>query len=120
MQIRFPQIDGLELMRPPVSYAQRTRPVSAWTAKRRPSVTPKYAIPSTTTGDDSTLALVSSRHTGRPLRRPRAVTEPSCELTIRRLPAIAGVDALGPDFQVQRILPVSATRATVRPSNVFW
>ena len=41
MQSRFPQIDGLELMRPPVWYAQRTRPVCALTAKTRPSVAPK-------------------------------------------------------------------------------
>ena len=43
MQTRPRASEGLELIRPPVSNAQRTWPVSASTAKSRPSVAPKYA-----------------------------------------------------------------------------
>ncbi len=41
MQTLFPESDGLELMSPPVSYAQRIRPEAASTANMWPSLAPK-------------------------------------------------------------------------------
>src|SRR5213078_4333874 len=96
MQIRRPNTDGLELMRPPVWYAQRMRPLTVLTANRRPSVAPKYAVLSITTGDDSTFAATCSCHSVWPSDRASALTVPLVDETIRRSPAMAGVDGFGP------------------------
>ena len=120
MQTRPSASEGLELIRPPVSYAQRIRPVSTSTAKRRPSVAPKKTVSSTTAGDDSTLALVRSCQTSLPLFRVSAVTVPSFELTMSLSPAIAGVDGFGAVLTFfQTTLPVSASIAHVSPRNVL-
>ena len=120
MQTRPRARDGLELIRPPVSYAQRTWPVSASTANSRPSVAPKYATPSTTAGDDSTIAFVRSCQTTLPLFRVSAVTVPSFALTMRLSPEIAGVDGLCASLtRRQRTLPVAASIAQVSPLNVL-
>src|SRR5262245_39428698 len=95
-QTRPPKTDGLALMRPPVWYAQRMRPECALTANTRPSCDPKYTVPSTTTGDDSTFPAVWTRHRSWPDSRSRAVTVPSCEATRTRGPSIAGLDGSVP------------------------
>jgi hypothetical protein len=88
------------------------RPVRELTAKSRPSVEPKYAIPSTTTGEDSTLPGVSTRQRRRPFSRSSANTVPSCELTISRGPSMAGVEGfVPPTVLCQSVLPVSALMA---------
>ena len=74
MQTRPSASEGLALMRPPVSNAQRIRPVSTSTAKRRPSVAPKKAVSPATAGEDSTFAFVRISQTTLPLARVRAVT----------------------------------------------
>ena len=103
-----------------MSYAHRTRPVSASTANSRPSVVPKYATPSTTAGDDSTIAFVRSCHTTFPAFRVSAVTVPSFALTMRLSPEIAGVEGLWASL-VRRhsTFPVAASIAHVSPLNVF-
>ncbi len=71
-------------------------------------------------GDDSTFAFVDSRQSMWPFLRSKAVTVPSVELTIRRGPAIAGVDGFGPrPCRTQITRPVRASMAYVRPLNVF-
>src|SRR6476659_196860 len=120
MQTRPRARDGLELIRPPVSYAHRTRPVSASTANSRPSVAPKYATPSTTAGDDSTIAFVRSCHTTFPAFLVSAVTDPSFALTIRLSPEIAGVEGLCASLtRRHRTFPVVASTAQVSPLKVF-
>src|SRR6476469_9916639 len=120
MQMRPSASDGLALIRPPVSNAQRTWPVSTSTAKRRPSVAPKYATLPATAADDSTFACVSSCQTTLPLLRVRAVTVPSFDETISLSPAIAGVEGFGALLSFrQRTLPVAASIAQVSPLNVF-
>src|SRR5262249_60611586 len=114
MQIRRPNTDGLELIRPPVWYAQRMRPLTVLTANRRPSVAPKYAVLSITTGDDSTFAATRSCHSVWPSERAYAVTVPPVDDTITRSPAIAGVDGFGPElWRFQITLPVRASIAYV-------
>ena len=94
--------------------------MSASTAKRRPSVEPKYATPSAIAGDDSTIAFVRSCHTSLPLLRVSAVTVPSFELTITLSPAIAGVEGFGELLTLRQItLPVSESSAHVSPLNVL-
>ena len=94
--------------------------MSASTAKSRPSVVPKYAIPSTTAGDDSTIAFVRSCHTSFPLFRVSAVIVPSLALTIRFSPAIAGVDGLCASLtRRQSTFPVAASIAHVSPLKVL-
>src|SRR5262245_6070684 len=116
MQIRRPNTDGLELIRPPVWYAQRMRPLTVLTANRRPSVAPKYAVLSITTRDDSPFAATRSCHNVRPFDRAYAVTVPPAEDTISRSPAIADVDRSGPEpCRFQITLPVRASIAYVRP-----
>jgi len=116
MQIRRPNTDGLELMRPPVWYAQRIRPLTVFTANRRPSVAPKYAVLSIATGDDSTFAATCSCHNVRPSDRAYAMTVPLVDDTITRSPAMAGVDGFGPvPSRFQITSPVRASIAYVRP-----
>ena len=69
-------------------------------------------IPSTTTGEDSTLPAVCTCHSRRPFRRDSAVTVPSCDETRMRGPSIAGLEgSVPPTRRFQRIFPVSASRA---------
>src|SRR5215469_6244449 len=113
MKILFPRIDGLELIRPPVSYAHLTFPLAVFTANSRPSVAPKYAVLPITTGDDSTLAPGRSIcQSFAPFERANAVTVPLVEDTITRSPAIAGVDGFGPcPLRIQSTFPVVALMA---------
>ena len=120
MQMRPSASDGLALIRPPVSKAQRTWPVSTSTANRRPSVAPKYAMSPAIAGDDSTFACVSSCQTTFPLFRVSAVTVPSFEETISLSPAIAGVEGFGASLSFrQSTSPVAASIAHVSPLKVF-
>ena len=94
--------------------------MAASTANSRPSVAPKYAIPSTTAAEDSTFALVRSCQTMCPFARASPVTVPSFELTMSSGPAIAGVDGLAPPpRRRQSTRPVFASIAQVSPLNVF-
>ena len=83
-------------MRPPVWYAQRTRPVAESTAKSRPSCEPKYAEPV----DDDGRGLDLARRAHLPELSPdsvaSAVTVPSCEATRMRGPSIAGLEGSVP------------------------
>src|SRR5215212_4285077 len=94
-------------------------PVRTYTQKSRPSVAPKYTSRPTATGDDSTLALTLKRQSRRPLKRLYAVTVPSCDVTISRGPAIAGVDGFRPPRRCQISSPLYELSATVFPANVF-
>src|ERR1700693_5135655 len=110
MQTRPLKTDGLELIRPPTSYTQRGRPVTTFSANSRPSAAPTKTVPPTTTGDDSTGAFVFNCHSVWPSERRKAVTVPPWELTIRRGPAIAGVDAVKPAaLRLQIVRPVLAS-----------
>ena len=105
-------------MRPGVWYAQRTRPVAESTANTRPSCEPKYAVPSTTTGDDSTLPAVRTCQSCLPELLARAVTVPSCEATRIRGPSMAGLEgSFPPTRRVHLTFPVSASNAKVVPGE---
>ena len=120
MHTRRPKSDGLALIRPLVSYAHCTRPVSECTANNRPSVEPKYASPSTTAADDSTFPAVWTFQMTWPLSRRSARTAPSFELTISRGPSIAGVEGFSPPWWTRHTMcPFSASTANVSPKNVF-
>ena len=95
-QSRSPQMDGLELIRPPVSYAQRTAPELAFTAKTRPSVAPKYTVLPIATGDDSTFALVRSCQSRRPFERSNAVTDSVVRRDDESLSGYGGRRRFGP------------------------
>jgi hypothetical protein len=65
------------------------------------------------------LPATLSRHRRRPLKRLYAVTYPSWDDTIRRGPAIAGVDGLRPPRFCQMTVPLCEFSATVFPPNVL-